>query len=178
MLINAEEAERRLASGKNLLNVIGRVLPGLPTPPVVVEPIPVKTVTPPIRSEELRVVAGTQAHFKSASTVAAELGITEQQVRSAKNTQNSELAERIARSVEQVQELALLKTVEVLGLLDADAVASEKPRDRAAIAASLSRVYSNVRPAATGNANNVQFVVYAPSIRTEKSFEIVEASVA
>jgi hypothetical protein len=77
-----------------------------------------------------------------------------------------------------VQELALLKTIEVLGLLDADDIAGEKPRDRAAIAASLSRVYSNVRPAATGNANAVQFVVYAPSIKSDKHFEVVEASVA
>jgi hypothetical protein len=178
MLIDAQEAERRLASGKNLLNVIGRVLPGLPTA-TSVEPPPKQEHTPPLKSEHLRIVAGTEAHFKTANKVADELGITEQQVRSAKNTQDSELAERIARSVEQVQELALLKTIEVLGLLDSDSIAGEKPRDRAAIAASLSRVYSNVAPrSGAGNANNVQFVVYAPTIRTEKSFEVVEASVA
>jgi hypothetical protein len=177
MLIDAVEAERRLASGKNLLNVIGRVLPGLPTA-TIVEPPPKQEHTPPLKSEHLRIVAGTEAHFATATAVAEQLGITPQQVRSAKNTQDPALAERIARSVEQVQELALLKTIEVLGLLDRDDIAGEKPRDRAAIAASLSRVYSNVKPTAQNSSNQVQFVVYAPTIKSEKHFEVVEASVA
>ena len=155
MLISEEELNRRLASPKNLVNSLH-----------VVKSISRKYS--PRAPESLRVVAGTLAHIDgSVPAVAREMGLSARQVEVAKKLP------AVKTSVERVQDLALDMLIDSLGLLTPERVCEEKAKDISAIAANLSRVYSNVRPA-SAEENRTQILIYAPRQRSVEDFEVVE----
>lgn len=175
MIIDEKELERRLSSSRNFINKIPNK-----RDPVLVMPKPVKEVTPSIKSEPLRIAAGVASQYQSAAEVASQLGITEQQVTSARDTKSVTLREKISLATEKVEEIALLRTLESLNLLTPDVVSGEKPKDIANIAMNMSRVASNMRRSNISpedSSSNVKFIVYAPTLKNETHFDIIEKAV-
>jgi hypothetical protein len=180
MKISLEELNRRLTSEKNIVNTLpakksekfsetpgrspekskgndstnknncGR-LPELPNAP-----------------KSLRVVAGVCARVDNGVIASNAFGLTPGQVRYAAKDQQTKLTEK------QVQETALICLMDTLGLLTADRIADEKPKDISAIAANLSRVHSNLRPREDVSSNNVQVNIYTPKQRRVDEYDVIE----
>lgn len=174
MEISKEALNKRLNSNSNLLNSLGIAVAEQRVPSIIEKPI-VTEVTKPVKSQELRVVAGTLAHFDTKASVAAALNLTVQQVDSAKNSNAATLEQRVKTVVDSVSELALTKVMDCLGLLSVDALCNEKPKELANIAANLSRVHSNVRRTSAESGTAPVFVIHAPTMNTVNNYEKVNA---
>ena len=118
--------------------------------------------------ESLRLVAGLLSKAENNSArVARNLEITSGQARYAEKKVNK-LTEI------QVQELALTRLMDTLGILTVDKIEDEKPRDIASIGANLSRIYTNLKPKDNGNGNNVNITIYSPSLKKLDEFETID----
>jgi hypothetical protein len=184
MQITQEELERRLTEASNLCNRISGV----------------KQVSPieeskrgndennrnnagrkpeiPNAPASLRIVAGVLAKAEGNSAqVARNLKLTPGQVRYASSVEDA-VAEgtssKIKITEKQVQEVALNRLMDALGLLDAGAFISEKPKDISTIAANLSRVHSNLRPKDERAGDNVNITIYSPKQRRLEDFDVIE----
>lgn len=175
MKITQEELERRLKGNQNLLNKLSIVPSEKGT-----RGNDSENRNNAGRKEEipnapasLRVVAGILAKAENNSAaVARKLELTPGQVRYAEKTKETALTEK------QVQDLALTRLMDTLGLLTIDRIEDEKPKDIASIAANLSRVHTNLKPKESGDGNSVNIMIYAPKQRSEKEYEVLEVQSA
>lgn len=127
----------------------------------------------PNAPESLRKVASILSNAENnSSQVARNLHLTPGQVTYAK-----EVFEKETKITEkQVEDLALTRLMDTLGLLDPVCVAREKPKDISTIAANLSRVHSNLRAHESNERNNVSITIYSPKQRDLKDYETIEVS--
>ena len=125
----------------------------------------------PNAPESLRKVASVCAAADgSCVTSAAALGLTNGQVRYAAKNEPTKLTEK------KVQEVALTRLMDALGLLDADSLLNEKPKDLSIIASNLSRVHNNLRPRDERDGNSVVVQIYAPQQKKLSDYDVIEIS--
>jgi hypothetical protein len=162
MKITQEELERRLKNPANLVNKIKRGndennrnnagrLPEIPNAP-----------------KSLRIIAGVCAKIDNGNIAARALDITPGQARYAARTEK--LSEK------RVQEVALTRLMDALGLLTPVSMLNEKPKDISSIAANLSRVHKNLAPASAVPDNQVNITIYSPKQREIKDYEVIEVA--
>jgi hypothetical protein len=121
----------------------------------------------------LRLVAGICARADGNSCATArELDLTSGQVRYAAGAKETKL------TVQKVQEVALSRLMDSLGLLNPDEISGEKPKDISIIAANLSRVHSNLRSKDDRAENAVNITIYSPQLRRVDEFECIEVQSA
>lgn len=172
MFISEDEVKKRLNSPKNLINSLGI------GKEVNVKEIP-KRIQEAKLSPELRVVAGVVGNLMGPKEAANALGIKERQVKSAVNTTDTNIRTLIDQKILDIEKLALDRTIQALGLLTPDMISGEKPKDIAIIAGQMSKVISNIKGNnRAGNDNRTQFIVYAPSMKNERDYTVIESSVA
>ena len=88
--------------------------------------------------------------------------------------QNNKITEK------EVEEIALTRLMDALGLLTIDSMIGEKPKDLSIIASNLSRVHKNLKPdsvsGATAPGAQVQVTIYAPQQRSIQDYEVLEVT--
>jgi hypothetical protein len=191
MQISQEELQRRLNSGKNLVNKLARVSVPQQNPESQSRAQQNEGHTTenrgndennrnncgrkediPNAPESLRLVAGLLSKAEgNAARVARNLEINSGQARYAEKKVNK-LTEI------QVQELALTRLMDTLGILTVDKIEDEKPKDIASIGANLSRIYSNLKPKDAGAGAGVNITIYSPSLKKLDEFETIEVRTA
>jgi len=179
MKLSAEEARRRLDSGKNLVNSLAST-----NGKNKVEFIPAKKdgnkLAPPWRAIPIatRVAAGVRSHFESQDAVAEDLEISQDTVSRYKRgvTGGEELQERIDAGLNAVRDTALTKLMSTLGLLDGEKLAEQDARGLANVASNLSKVIKDSIPEVRGVTGDtkVQVVIYSPQQREENKFNVVD----
>jgi hypothetical protein len=123
----------------------------------------------------LRLVAGILSHAENNSaSVARGLNLTPGQVRYASDATAS--GETLTEK--KVQEIALNRLMDALGLLSLDRIENETPKTVSTIAANLSRIHSNLKPKESGNSNNMNVILYSPKVKNESDFECIEVQSA
>jgi hypothetical protein len=172
MQISQAELLRRLGSSKNLGNSLpGSLTESIPPAP---EPQPEPEQTKKI-SNGLRIVVGSLAkQGEKPAEIAREFGISVGQVTSAKHSENPKISGPINKSIERVQELAIEKTMMALGLLESTKMENSSARDISYIAASLSKIVANTRPAEKAEDTKIQLVVYAPQQKAVNDYRILD----
>ena len=173
MFLNEENARNRLNSSENLANKIralrenkkleikgpvafvreGKDLPRLP------------------ESVKEEIVERANSGIETQKEIARDLGITQGAVTYLKRSRN-EAKSQEQRIDEDIKNLAVEKMMLAMGLITEDKLARIKAQDLASVAASMSKVVSNVSP--RNQAPLVNLVVYAPEIRDESKFRVVE----
>ena len=132
----------------------------------------------PNAPKSLRVVAGILAKADNGVIAAQNISqvidakFTNEQARYAAK-QNNKITEK------EVEEIALTRLMDALGLLTIDSMIGEKPKDLSIIASNLSRVHKNLRPpdaTASGTAAQVQVTIYAPQQRSIQDYEVLEVT--
>jgi len=131
----------------------------------------------PNAPKSLRVVAGILAKSDNGVVAAQNISqvidakFTNEQARYAAK-QNDKLTEK------EVEEVALTRLMDALGLLTIDSMVGEKPKDISIIAANLSRVHKNLKSDSheAGAGNQVQVNIYAPQQRSIKDYEVLEVT--
>ena len=165
MRITQEELLRRLNNPNNLVNKLpskkgndadnrnnaGRK-PDLPNAP-----------------KSLRVVAGVLSKIDNGVAASHATGLTNGQARYAAKQVETKL------TVKHVEEIALTRLMDALGLITPESMEGEKPKDLSIIAANLSRVHRNVSAdSRTSSETQVNVTIYAPKQRTLSDFESIE----
>lgn len=173
MEISHEELLKRLNSGKNLVNALDPTPGTFGQPRLVQKPESERPRRPyPDALDPItRTTVGILGHLDSVKNVAKEFGATPGQVQSAMTTANPAVAKAREEAKERIADIALTRLMESMNLLTPDKLENEKPRDIANIAAQMSKVHKNLSGGGDdGNPKPAQIIVYAPQIRTEKSF--------
>jgi|SRR5271157_2016787 len=176
MKIDQQEMERRLNSNKNLANkfppsAAGKVPVEFPKENIKVVPIePEKRVSP--ANTNTRILAGTLAKQQPAREVATALNLTIDQVYKAKTTRNPAVANGRDAAINRVQELALEKTIQALGLMTDEKFFNANLKDLSIVAANMSRIIEKTSD--RENSTSIQLVVYTPEQRTEKSYKVLD----
>ena len=132
----------------------------------------------PNAPKSLRVVAGILAKADNGVIAAQNISqvidakFTNEQARYAAK-QNNKITEK------EVEEIALTRLMDALGLLTIDSMIGEKPKDLSIIASNLSRVHKNLRPDSVSGAvapGAVQVTIYAPQQRSIQDYEVLEVT--
>ena len=174
MEIDQKELLRRLDSSKNLANVLSRpCAPECPKDSTKVIP-PEKKARMIQPDTNTRILAGSLSlQGVPSQEISKELSITIDQVISAKRTNNPEIAGPRDASLRRVQELALEKTMEALGLMTPDKFINANLKDLSIVAAQMSKIILNTTPKVEGD-TQIQFVVYAPEQRSERGYKVID----
>lgn len=172
MLIDKEDAARRLNSPRNLVNT----LPGRDTS-VIVRPTngrPPGTKTTP---QSLRIIAGVLAKTEGVTAVAAELEIGPKVVSNAKNGKGSdEVASGVEAGVQRIRDAALDKLMLSLGIIDETTLSNCGAKDASIVARNLAGVVERLSPREQAG-TNVQLVIYAPQQKREGHYEVLDVAV-
>jgi hypothetical protein len=176
--LTTEEARRRLASGKNLVNS----LPTNGSHPPRASLVETKVLLLG-RSERkkipdlLKAKLGTLAHFENQHKLEEEFGVSQPVISKAKNGKvgGSDIQDRINMNLGLVRDKALEKLMSTLGLIDEAKLMDQDAKGLAHVASSLSRVVKDTAPAEIGSGDTkVQVVVYAPQQKDERKFEVID----
>lgn len=170
MEITKESLNKRLMSSKNLLNTLDINHSIVPSNVIVLEPV-VKINTPQVKSQELRVLSGALAKIDSVPNVAESLNLTEQQVKSARDSKVIE--SKIDKVIDGVSELALTRVMDCLGLLSRENLMDCKAKDLSIIASNLSRVHTNVRKQDNNQSGSPMLVIYSPQMNQLNHYSTV-----
>ena len=167
MLISQAEMEKRLKSQNNLANKLKAAqVPGVTSSNERAPQVP--------HDSSIRKIAGVLASIDKPSVVSRELGLTPGQVRTAAHSKKQSVREAVQETKDRVSELALNQLLGTLGLLTPDSMVGEKPKDIANVAASLSKVVSNMTPKETRDSANIQVVIYAPPQKSEDNYKTLD----
>jgi len=164
MLVNLEEAERRVESPCNLINKL----------------IERKKIGDRELTNSERVQVRVDANLMTIKEAAIKNDVSERTVRNCKEGFDSVNHERYDEVVEEsevklktVRSEAIDKLMIALGLLNISNLKDQKARDLAGIAANLSKVAANMEPRSPIN-NQIQVVVYSPNQKNVEDFRVVE----
>lgn len=166
MLLTEEQLEERLKSENNLAN---RFSGG-------------QVVTLPRRGKkdgerdltvEERTEIATRARIGiDPKEIASEFNTTVGNVSSIKHGNARINESEVESRIEKVRDLALERLMTSLGFMTNDKLEKCSAKDLSTIAANMSRAVEKTGPR-EGN-NNTQVIIYAPEIRKETSFKVVE----
>lgn len=190
MQIDEKELERRLGSKKNLANTLlpprSNItdIPAQSIPSVTDNPIPVihddtkvisiqKADRAPKLDTNTRIMAGVLGHQMPAREIAAEMNITVGQVNGAKNTKDPSIAIPRQKALDKIQELALDKMMYALGLMTPDKFQNASLKELSIVTANMARLVESTSPNGDSD-TRVQLVIYAPEVKNEKSYKIMD----
>jgi hypothetical protein len=177
MRINQAELERRLQSPNNLT----RSLPGSTSTVYVPdndnvtfekkEPHPREPSLP----TETKILAGSMVRQGlPAKDVADSLSITVGQVNSAKNSKDPRVQAAINYSLERVQELAIDKLMQAMGLMTIEKFETASLKDLSIVSANMSRIIEKTRVQEDGT--RIQLVIYAPEMRKQSGYKMLDVA--
>jgi hypothetical protein len=180
-ILTPEQANERLQSGSNLVNRFRRApdsssTPSSPQTEVTIIPLhrPGRTDgSPNFTPEEKINIATRTALGESYSDVARSQETTASVVRNIDigRTKVDKLA--VEEKVKGVQDVALLKLMQSLDLIDETKLSKLGAKDLGNFASSMSKVISNTTQK-DDNEAKVQIHIYAPELRSESSFKTIE----
>ncbi len=177
MIISEQELQRRLGSNKNLVNVLSP-RPSLPVPNTF--PAAPRTEINHLRETEHKATLPTGLVPDGLKTIAASLvrqGVPEATVCREFNVGHDDIhtadEAKVSASIARVRELALDRLLITLGLMTPDMLAKASLKELSTNTANLSRVLDKTAPTEI-NDNRVQFLVYAPGVRTLGSYPTVD----
>jgi hypothetical protein len=179
MRINQAELERRLQSPNNLT----RSLPGSTVTVYVPdndnvtfekkEPRPY--AKEPSLPTETKILAGSMVRQGlPAKDVADSLSITVGQVNSAKNSKDPRVQAAINYSLERVQELAIDKLMQAMGLMTIEKFETASLKDLSIVSANMSRIIEKTRVQEDGT--RIQLVIYAPEMRKQSGYKMLDVA--
>jgi hypothetical protein len=176
MKISQEELTRRLNSSKNILNKISTPndkeigsIAGNKGNDSTNRNNCGRESDIPNAPKSLRVVAGICSKIDNGVVAAKALDLSTGQTRYAEKK-----VEKLTEK--QVQEVALTRLMDALGLINKLDLLDEKPKELSAIAMNLSRVHQNLRPKDERAGNEVNVTIYTPAQRTVEDFEVIDIS--
>lgn len=168
MQITQEELERRLKSPKNLSKTL--------SVPIMEETSRVIPIEKGKRSEPLtipqQITVGTLAHQMSGVEVAKEFGITPAQVYGAKHSNNPSVKGPIQATISRVQELALDKMMQALGLMTEEKFTNASLKDLSIVSANMAKIIE--KTTMREDDSKVQILIYAPEMRKESSYKMID----
>lgn len=167
MQIDEKELERRLNSSKNLANTLSNPI----VEKVKVIPIEKDKHSSPL-SENEQILAGTLAFQMPVKDVARELNITPSQVSYAKNTTNPKVKGPIQATIGRVQELALDKMMQALGLMSEEKFTNASLKDLSIVAANMAKIVEKTTQ--SDAVASVQLIIYAPEMKRESSYKVID----
>ncbi len=194
-IISEEELTRRINHEGNLLNILG-IGNGNGSHPVKeshqieLDPQPAQVEHKKIHNggrrpgdnnipDPIRILAGVLAHTDTAKNVADALGISPIQVHHLKHGRHGHdiespaLKKNIQSKLETVRENAVDRLMESMNVIEAGLPKVKRASTAAGIARQLATVIEK-----TGDkkpeAQNVTFQIYAPQVRSEEKFDIIE----
>jgi len=174
MRINQAELERRLQSPNNLT----RSLPGnsavAELDNVTFEHKEKKEQAPSLPTETKIVAGSLVRQGVPAKEVAESLSITVQQAQGAARTTDPKVKAAIDRSLERVQELAIDKLMQAMGLMTPEKFESASLKDLSIVSANMGRLIERTRGASEDN--RVQLVIYAPEMRKQSGYKMLDVA--
>jgi hypothetical protein len=190
MILTEEQAKERLNSDRNLVSRFSRVPADavlVPTAVIESEPPPIATVeiteiklnsrTPKKAEldEATKIEIASRARLgESQSSLGREFGVSQNAVHYLETGRSLSLNEKaVEERINQVQDVAMLKLLSSLGFMDDEKMKKAGVKDLSTIAANMSKIVSNTR-VQKDEGNQVHLHLYAPELRTEKSFNVVE----
>lgn len=125
--------------------------------------------------ESLRTTAAILSHVDSQSSVGKELGMSQMEVSFAKRGKVPTNKHEINRQLGVVRDVAMDRLMASLNLMTDDKLDACKAPELAAVADKMGKIIANTmeKDAATVP---VTLLVYAPEMRTEKQYNVVEVS--
>ena len=188
MVVNRQDALRRLNSPRNLVNSLSAassepVLIPCPEPTQNKAEIEHREVPQPRRGNEvpsfLRVTAGVLAHENTAKEVGEQLGIAPYTVHNYKHgvvggKKDVALKEAVSDRLESIRETAAEKLMSTLGLITPEKMKGTSAKDLALISANFSRVVQNLAPQRDQAAATAQIIFYSPQVKEENRFKTIE----
>jgi len=172
MILTEEQAKARLESGRNLLNRFGKE-----------EPRPVVDVIPinrpggdgsEVPREKRNELAARARLGENQTTLAREHGITQQAVN--RYAQGKSVDNDVVESkMNEVQDVAMCRLLSSLGFLDDNKLSKLGAKELSAVAANMAKVVGNTREQ-KGNDNRVTVQLFAPELRKETSYKVLEVS--
>lgn len=192
MILTEEQAKERLNSNRNLVSRFSRVPADavlVPTTVVVPEPeseVPTATVEiteirtagnrtfSPNLSPEIKVEIAARARLgENQTALGKEFGVIQPTVSRMVTGRTSVDEKAVEERINQVQDVAMVKLLSSLGFMDDEKMKKAGVKDLSTIAANMSKIVSNTR-VQKDEGNQVHLHLYAPELRTEKSFNVVE----
>lgn len=185
MFLTNEQAEVRLNSEKNLANRFARgndkKVPEKVTEITQAEVIITeKVIHLPGKnginlSEEVRTEIATRARLgESQTNLASEFNITQANVSSIERGRTKGIDEvKVEETTNRARDLALERLMQSLGLLTEDKLSGCSAKDLSVIASNMGRVVEKINPK-TVQADNINFIIYAPELKQERAYETVE----
>lgn len=184
MFLTEEQASRRLNNESNLANLTAR-LESLEKPqesevfiPEVIE----ETIHRPGRKSDVKSLSQDESNEiairarlgERQETLAEEFNITQPNVSYLKNGKTKKVNEEVVdKVVSEVRDKALERLMKSLNLITDDKLSGCSARDLSVIASNMGRVVEKTMPKSESS-DTVNFIVYAPELRQEKSFPSVE----
>jgi len=162
MILDQEEARRRLNSPRNLLNA-------LPRSSVNFEPLHKTNGRGKAIPQSLKVIAGVLSKTERTEEITDALEIP----KSALKNKNPEVRSAIEQTTEKIRDLALNKLMASLGLINDDSLSVCGAKDASLVARNLASVAHQLAPRDTAAAG-VTLVVYAPQQRQEKYYDVID----
>lgn len=178
-ILTEEQAKARLNSSRNLASRFGRASSDyeLETPTeVTIIPLerPGRTNGSPNFTPDEKVTIGARRRSgERLQSVADDFGTTASVVRNIENGKTKSDRKRIDEKVESIQDVALLKLMASLNLIDESKLSKLGAKDLGVFAASMSKVVSNTLPK-ENNGETVHLHLYAPELRSEQSYQTIE----
>lgn len=167
MIITLEQAEERINSGSNLLNILEKR-----RKPFFQQ-----------RTKEEQADIAAEAQLDTFKNVARKHDISVSQVSNLSQGKtgpqmqpNTEIVDRAEEKLNDVRERALDKLMVAMGLLDDEKLGKQSAKDLSTIAANLSKVAANATMKDKGNAPQVQIIMYAPQQKKMEDFKVVEVA--
>ena len=174
MIISEKAAEERLQSPENLVNRF-RKPEESSSKETSLTVVPISNIR---RGPEVpKVVKNTiaiLAHGDKQTDLANEFGVPQPSVSGYKNGKQGADADAIQEAIKPVRERALDRLMASLNLLNDDKLSNSTAKDLSTIAANMGRVVEKTLPKESiGSGLNV--VIYAPQIRAEREYKVIEA---
>lgn len=182
-ILTKEQADARLNSSNNLVSRFGAVRPsGSPissdTTEAEVTIIPIHRPgrapeSPNFTPEEKVSIATRTGLGEGFSSVARDLGTTASVVRNIDNGHTKVDRKKVNGNIEQIQDIALLKLLASMNYIDDEKLKKANAKDLSGIAANMSKVLGNTREKEE-DGTKVHLHLYAPELRSEASFKVIE----
>lgn len=181
MILSKEQAEARLNSPDNLANRIAEMRNGKRLS--IDAPSSVATVTETRRAPKLsnqaraEIAKRAQSGLETLNEIAAAYGVTPGTISTIKRqAEKIDYEEKLARGPQSVEtavkELAVEKMMMAMGLITPDKLNKLQAERLASVASSMASIVGTVAPKVAQA--QINLVVYAPEVRDEKHFKIVE----
>lgn len=92
------------------------------------------------------------------------------------NEPNQELEKHTNSARTKISEAAQKILLASIDSITPEKLAAAKLREVAGVARDMSAVVKNIEPSSEGDGTNVQFVLFAPRVKEEKEYEIIDVS--